>query len=249
MRQGSTVLEAEIPVKLSDDDREARHASLLFHLGEAERLEAKKKADAKATQELIDNEWAECYRLRRVLLDDQENRKQGDLRFGDDVVPSSAEATAALAEVARATGETDDHGAGGEGAQLPSEPHEFTLPPSMPNAIDFPCVKCGAHIEDPVHHGGEAHEIGEDGSCEECRERKAARLHTFELITDEDQEPYCFVCGDVESAAIHRKHPVEYGGREGDAFEDVCLACELSFSDPIHTEQPTPEAAEVGGEA
>lgn len=127
----------ELPVKLSDDDRAARVDTLLAKLEYIESLQRKKRDDAKSTQTLIDAELEECQRLRRVLREDTELRKQGDLRFGDEVVPSSAEATEALAKVAEAA------------EKLPSEPHAFEPTDAM--AEDDPCRVCGSQFEDPIH--------------------------------------------------------------------------------------------------
>jgi len=81
--RGTTITDPELPVRLTDDDRAERAISMAAKVLHIAALREKKRVDAKATQDLIDEDLDELERLARVLTEDQENRKQGDLQFGE----------------------------------------------------------------------------------------------------------------------------------------------------------------------
>lgn len=103
--RGTTQLDRELPVKLTPDEIEARAESIaakLIHIGS---LRKKRREDLRSINALIESEMDEVERLARVISDGVESRKQADIRFGDEVVPSSTEAGAALAEVMKVAGD------------------------------------------------------------------------------------------------------------------------------------------------
>jgi len=100
MRRGTTEMDAELPVKLNEHEvaeRAESMASKLVHIGT---LRKKRREDLRSINALIETELDEVQRLARTIVDGVEARKQADLRFGDEVVPSQVEATEALAHVA-----------------------------------------------------------------------------------------------------------------------------------------------------
>jgi hypothetical protein len=94
----TTTMDQPVRVKLTDETliEYGQHmAAKLLHVGV---LRKKKADDAKSTQALIDEELDEAQRLARIITETEEERRQGDLHFGD--VPSTSEAQEALAQVA-----------------------------------------------------------------------------------------------------------------------------------------------------
>ena len=97
MRKGAT-MDDEVSVKLTVEEIAERGETIarkLIHIG-AMRKQAKEAAAT--SKALIDSELDEVERLARVIGEQEELRRQGDLRF--DQVPSPAEAQEALAKVA-----------------------------------------------------------------------------------------------------------------------------------------------------
>lgn len=93
---------AEVFVRLDDAKKAELAESMASKIQRVEQLRTKKKVDAKATQAQIDAELDNLASMARIIADDGENRKQGELFVGD------GEAQSALAEVAkRATPCTD----------------------------------------------------------------------------------------------------------------------------------------------
>lgn len=90
----------EVVVKLALSEVLERAEAMARRVAEVQRLRVKKAADAKGTQALIDSALDEIERLGRVITAQEELRKQGDLFVGDEVVPSTAESTQALALIA-----------------------------------------------------------------------------------------------------------------------------------------------------
>ena len=236
-------MDDEVPVKLTDEDREARQTSLLYHLGEAERLEQKLRDDTSAAKKLIAAEWAECYRLRRVLLDDQENRRQGELFVTDE------QATAALAEVAKAAGERcpyhatlpgtdtvtnqqctllaghdgDEHDYGSV-APVPTEPHPFRCTPESPVACVFDgCGRTEGDHETPHLSSLARAGIGADPpTCPACATGECrVHPHAFNPAIERNEAADCDVptgrcaCGFAKRAKIHRaEEAYAFGGEE-----------------------------------
>lgn len=85
-----------VRVKLSDHDLAERATMMATKLEHVKVLRKKKADDAKNTQVLIDEELDTLQALARVVLDAEEDGKQGDLFVGD------AEAMQALHDVAQA---------------------------------------------------------------------------------------------------------------------------------------------------
>lgn len=89
-------MEQEVSVKLTVEEIAERGETLAAKMLHVEHLRRKKREDGKSTQALIDAELDECERLARVICDQEELQKQGDLFVDDEV------ATRALAGVAAA---------------------------------------------------------------------------------------------------------------------------------------------------
>lgn len=216
MQQGVSMNDPVV-VKLSDSEIAERAQVMARHIAEVERLEEKKKRDSKATQKLINQELAELARLGRVVSDAFEVRKQGDLRFGDTVVPSSDEAVAALARVAEEAKKPK-----------PSEPHAFVLdenaPPAVVAGVEVrTCKVCGSGELDPVHDPvkGEAADAGPDPNMS----------HAF--VDETDIAGCCGLCGDKADASIHNAgEPHHYMPAQQEG--DPCGACGLYGSDHVH---------------
>jgi hypothetical protein len=68
-----------VRVKLSEADLAGRAVSIAQAFGVVEALRAKKAADAKSTQAQIDNQLDNIASMCRVVLEAEENAKQGDL--------------------------------------------------------------------------------------------------------------------------------------------------------------------------
>ena len=196
-------MDDEVPVKLTEADREERHDSLLYHLGEAERLEQKLRDDTKAAKTLIAAEWSECYRLRRVLLEDQESRRQGELFVTDE------QATEALAEVAKAAEMTteapqdaaqDRQDAPGATIVAPDDPvHAADQDRSPDGDVARPCPACRQGTCEVHAHAFEGDEL----RCSRCGKVKRAKIHRVE-------EAYAF--GETEPAPeIASDSPLVHG--------------------------------------
>jgi polysaccharide deacetylase 2 family uncharacterized protein YibQ len=92
-----TTMETEVNVKLTDAEIVERAQTLAAKVQHVAVLREKKREDAKSTQALIDAELDEVECLARVIGDQEELRKQGEL-FVD-----QATAARTLAQVERAT--------------------------------------------------------------------------------------------------------------------------------------------------
>jgi hypothetical protein len=90
----------EVTVRLTGEDVIERAEAMARRVAEVERLRKKKADDSKSTQALIDTALDEIARLGRVITAQAELRKQGELFAGDEVIPSTAESTQALALIA-----------------------------------------------------------------------------------------------------------------------------------------------------
>lgn len=101
MQTGTTVMSRELPVKLTEHEVAERAESMAAKLIQIGSLRKKRREDLRSINALIESELDEVQRIARVIADGVEARKQSDIKFGDEVVPSQAEATQALAEVAK----------------------------------------------------------------------------------------------------------------------------------------------------
>ena len=131
-------MQTEVPVKLSDEELLERGESLAQKMLHIETLRDKKKADAKRTQGLIDEELEEAARLARVITGQEEARKQGELFVGDLV------ATDALAQVAEAA--------------CTCEPAPCECQVFVDSGNDDPPARCECSHTDVEH--------SKDGTCE-----------------------------------------------------------------------------------
>lgn len=94
MGEQQTSMEREVSVKLTVAEVAERGETLAAKMLHVEHLRTKKREDAKSIQALIDTELDECSRLARVISDQEELRKQGELFVDDEG------ATRALAKIA-----------------------------------------------------------------------------------------------------------------------------------------------------
>lgn len=145
MQRGTTTMDRELPVKLSDDEIIERAQTLATKIGTVEALREKKARDAKNTQALIDSELDEIQRLARVINESEELRKQGDLTF------DQVQATEVLADVAKRV--------------LPTDAHLFVA-----KAVGLDeCITCGSNIADPIHPKECDHGVSFGAACGDCQ--------------------------------------------------------------------------------
>jgi len=95
-------MDVEVRVRLSDAEIIERAQTMAAKVSHIEVLRKKKSDDSKNTQALIDTELDEVQRLARVICEQEEERRQGDL-----FAPTPGQAVDALANVA-ATAEGDN---------------------------------------------------------------------------------------------------------------------------------------------
>lgn len=210
MQTGSR-MDEEVVVKLTDEELVERGVSMARHAAEVERLRKKKADDAKSTQALIDVELDEMQRLGRVLLDQAERRKQGDLKFGD------IEAAQAITDIAAAAGDTP--------GSLPSEPHEYVEDPAKPGAAI--CATCGSDEEDAIHDlAKHLHpfkpRVGDTTECATCGYEEAAMLHrrhAFEVDVV-DATDLCGACELAKEDPIHQAEAAASPAEEAPALVD-----------------------------
>lgn len=100
MQKGTTMADQELPVRLTPEDVQARAETLASKLMHIATLRKKRRDDLRSINALIEAELDEVQRLARVIVDGVEARRQGEIEFADELVPSKAEAAAALARVA-----------------------------------------------------------------------------------------------------------------------------------------------------
>lgn len=182
MQRGTTEMDRELPVKLNADEvneRAETMATKLIHIGS---LRKKRREDLRSVNALIESELDEVQRLARTIIDGVEQRKQADLRFGDEVVPSATEATAALAKVAEIAEVKRWHrdGALCRGENCRKRIHVMDPEALRANGI---VVEGDEPFEGQGEHEGVEPEA--DGISSE---------------SDEDPRPRCSGCGEVLSA-------------------------------------------------
>ena len=118
-------MDDEVVKKLTDEELIERALTMANKNLHIARLRKKKNDDAKSVQMLIDEELDEVARLSRVLVANEEARKQGDLSFGDEI------ATSVLAEVHRRAGDEgragDNGAAGPDGRVEPSDEDQIGI--------------------------------------------------------------------------------------------------------------------------
>ena len=113
-------MDAPVRVKLDDTAVAERGRALAVKLGIVATLRAQKKADSEKLQTEIDSILDEAEELRLEILDGAAEKRQGDLRFQDEVVGVPRDvANASLAEVAKRAGEPPFEFTGDEPVETP----------------------------------------------------------------------------------------------------------------------------------
>jgi len=130
-------MDQTIPMKLSDDALLERGRILAEKIRFRETLVASKRADVKKWNAQIEEADTEIARLGRVITETYEERRQGDLKFGEQ--PSTEEAKSALGQLAVEACLAEEK-------PSPSEPHEFEGADHL-----GACSRCGSVIDDQVH--------------------------------------------------------------------------------------------------
>lgn len=99
MQRGTTEMDREVPVKLTEHEVAERAEIMSAKLLRVKALKRQRREAHRNLTAQIEAELEEANRIARVVAEGIEARKQSELKYGDEVVPSASEATAALAEL------------------------------------------------------------------------------------------------------------------------------------------------------
>lgn len=105
MQRGTTTMDRELPVKLNEHEIAERGEVIASKMLRVKQLRKKRREDFRNMTAQIDAELDNMQQIAETIMSGVEARKQSDLRFGDEVVPSQTEATEALAEVEKRASE------------------------------------------------------------------------------------------------------------------------------------------------
>jgi hypothetical protein len=100
MQRGTTELDRELPVKLTEHEIAERGETIAAKMLRVKTLRKKRREDLRSINAQIEAELDTVQSIAETIMGGVEARKQGDLFVSDEVVPSQGEAAAALAEVA-----------------------------------------------------------------------------------------------------------------------------------------------------
>ncbi len=182
MQKGST-MDQVVPVKLSEHEVAERAEIMSAKLLRVKSLKRQRRETFRNFTAQIEAELEEANRIARVVAEGIEARKQSDLKFGDEVVPSTSEATEALAEIEkRAAERAPEYHKNGElckrdvckrrhmsaeqcrAAGIVIEGDPIAPDEKVPRAVGSPCPGC----DKPLETATEAVK----GLCEACQTSK-----------------------------------------------------------------------------
>jgi len=101
MARGTTVMDRELPVKLTEHEIAERGESIAAKMLRVKALRKKRREDLRSINAQIESELDNVQQIAETIMSGVEARKQSEMFVGDEVVPSQTEATAALAQVAK----------------------------------------------------------------------------------------------------------------------------------------------------